>query len=485
MEQLPIFVTLAGQSVLVVGGGIVAERKVGLMHRCGAIVVVNSPSLTPGLMALRNEGSIAHIDGDFDEHQLPGQRLVIAATDDRMLNRRIAEACDAAGILCNAVDDYEASGFTLPAIVDRSPVVVAIGTNGRSPVLARRLKALIERTLPARIGELAEQAGRWRNLVSKRFPLLGDRRKFWEQLLDGPAAAAILANKLKDAEKIFRRAMLSTVRDVQPSQGEAYIVGAGPGDPGLVTLRAQQLIAAADVVLYDRLVARPILDFARKEAELIPVGKSAGRVTLNQEAINELLVARVKEGRRVCRLKGGDPFVFGRGGEEAAALAEAGLRFQIVPGISAALGCAAYAGIPLTHRGTSRSVTFATASLDGASAPDWAALAKTGQTLALYMSVGSLEKVANELASNGLSTRTPAAIVENGTTRDQRVIYSDLDSIAVDARAAGIEAPAMLLVGESVALGPKLQWFGGESNAPRFASLAKAPEYPRNRRLPA
>jgi uroporphyrin-III C-methyltransferase/precorrin-2 dehydrogenase/sirohydrochlorin ferrochelatase len=468
MEQLPVFLRLQDRVVLVVGGGVVAERKIALLRRCGAKVVVVAPALTKSLQALRDDGAIKHIDGHFDVRHLHSHRFVIAASDDKALNRKIAQASDAAGILCNAVDDYDASSFTLPAIVDRSPVVVAIGTGGTSPVLARRLKGLIERLLPARIGELAKQAGHWRDLVMKRFGTVPERRLFWERFFDGPAADAILANDHSSAEKIFRKSLLSLADADDLNRGEAYIVGAGPGDPGLVTLRAQQLIADADVVLYDRLVSKPILDFARKEAEMIAVGKSAGDAIMQQSDINALLVKLVAEGRRVCRLKGGDPLIFGRGGEEAEALADAGLRFEIVPGISAALGCAAYAGIPLTHRGVSHSLTFATASLEGPAVPHWAELAKPGQTLALYMSVGSLESVARELTGNGLPAGTPAAIVENGTTGDQRVIHASIDAIAGKARAAGVSAPAMLFVGESVVRGKKLNWFGGDSLASRF-----------------
>jgi uroporphyrin-III C-methyltransferase/precorrin-2 dehydrogenase/sirohydrochlorin ferrochelatase len=468
MEQLPVFLNLRGRTVLVVGGGTIAERKVSLLRCSGAHVTINAPTLTASLLALRDNGTVTHIDGLFEERHLHGQRLVIAATDNREMNRRIAQAADSAGVFCNAVDDYDASTFTLPAIVDRSPVVVAIGTSGNSPVLARRLKAMIERSLPARIGELAMQAGRWRELVSKRFPSLTTRRKFWERFFDGPAADALLTNNVNTAEKIFRRSLLAPFGELESTLGEAYIVGAGPGDPGLVTLRAQQLIAQADVVLYDRLVSPPILDFARKEAEMIAVGKSAGQAIMKQADINALLVKLVASGKRVCRLKGGDPLVFGRGGEEAEDLAAAGLRYQIVPGISAALGCAAYAGIPLTHRGISRSVTFATASLDGTSSADWPSLASSGQTLAIYMSVGVLEKVVRELTRHGLSPDTPAAMVANGTTSEQRVIHASLENIAQKCRASGISAPAMLFVGESVRLGVKLDWFGGESQAGRF-----------------
>jgi uroporphyrin-III C-methyltransferase/precorrin-2 dehydrogenase/sirohydrochlorin ferrochelatase len=486
MEHLPVFINLHDRDVLVIGGGPVAERKIRLLHRCAARVTVVAPALNAGLAGLRDDGAIRHIGVDFEaQHLSHNYRLVIAATDDRVLNCRIASQADAAGILCNAVDDNAASAFILPAIVDRSPVIVAIGTGGRSPVLARRLKSLLERTLPARIGQLAEQAGRWREIVKRRFPALPDRRRFWERFFDGPGAAAVLANRTSAAEEHLRRSLLGTVPHRQPAQGEAFIVGAGPGDPGLVTLRAQQLIAEADVIVHDRLVAPAILDFARKEADFIAVGKSAGHKTMDQFEINQLLIRLVRSGKRVCRLKGGDPFVFGRGGEEAQALAAAGQPYQIVPGVTAALGCAAFAGIPLTQRGVSRSVTLATASLDGQSSPDWHALAQPGQTLVLYMSVGVLETATAELLRHGLAAGTPAALVENGTTSDQRVVRSSLRSIAADARATGVCAPALLFVGESVGLSGKLQWFGGQSAATRFAATPRIPQYPNSAKLRA
>jgi len=481
MDHLPVFINLRDREVLVVGGGTVAERKIRLLLRCAARVTVVAPALNAGLAGLLAEGAIRHIASAFETRHLTGHyRLVIAASDDRVLNRRIASQADVAGILCNAVDDNAASAFILPAIVDRSPVIVAIGTGGRSPVLARRLKSLLERTLPARIGQLAEQAGRWRELVKRRFPALQDRRRFWEQFFDGPGAAAALANRSAAAEDHMRRSLLSPVPRRRPQQGEAFIVGAGPGDPGLVTLRAHQLIAEADVIVHDRLVAAAILDFARKEADFIAVGKSAGHTTMDQLEINQLLIRLVRSGKRVCRLKGGDPFVFGRGGEEAEALAAAGLRYQVVPGITAALGCAAFAGIPLTYRGVSRIVTLATASLDAQSSPDWRALAQPGQTLALYMSVGVLENAIAELLRNGLAASTPAALVENGTTSDQRVVQSCLESMAADARAAGIGTPALLFVGESVGISSKLQWFGGQSAASGFAKPHGIVQHPRN-----
>jgi uroporphyrin-III C-methyltransferase/precorrin-2 dehydrogenase/sirohydrochlorin ferrochelatase len=461
MEHLPIFVRLEQQPCLVVGGGAVAERKVRLLLRAGARVTVIAPLLNEGLAGLRQRGEIVYMPGQYERSLLAGQRLVVAATGDGRINEQIARAAESAGVLCNAVDNGAASGFIFPAIVDRSPVTIAIGTGGNAPVLAQQLKAKIERWLPTRVGLLARRAGRWRGLVRKRFATLDERRRFWQRFFDGPIAGHILANRQAEAEKLVRRELFESVAPVAGSSGEAYIVGAGPGDSGLVTLRAQQLIGQADVVLYDRLVSTAVLDFARKEAELIAVGKEAGNAAVEQDRINELLVERVREGRRVCRLKGGDPFVFGRGGEEVEALAAAGLPYQIVPGISAAQGAAAYAGIPLTLRGMSGRVTLATARLDAGLAPDWQALARPGQTLALYMSVGRIEECGTELMRHGLAASTPAAMVENATTSRQRVVHSTLREIARDVRRAGIASPALLFVGETVALGRNLQWFDG------------------------
>jgi uroporphyrin-III C-methyltransferase/precorrin-2 dehydrogenase/sirohydrochlorin ferrochelatase len=473
MDHLPIFVKLHGEPCLVVGGGTLAERKVALLRRAGARVFVVAPQLNAALTALRTREEIVHIEDAFEPSHLQGKRLVIAATDDDAANRLVARASEAAGVLCNVVDNCEESAFILPAIVDRSPVTVAIGTGGNAPVLAQRLKSKIEAWLPARVGELAQRAGRWRAPVKRRFATMAERRRFWQWFFDGPVAEHFLANRGKIAERLIRGELMGSRRARVELAGEAYIVGAGPGDPGLVTLRAQQLIGQADVILYDRLVAAPVLDFARKEAELVCVGKTAGGERGRQEWINELLVDLVRQGKRVCRLKGGDPFVFGRGGEEVAALEAAGLPYQIVPGISAALGCAAYAGIPLTQRGMSGSVTFATARRDGDREADWAALARPGQTLALYMSAGSIASSTRQLIRHGLAGDTPVAIVENGTTSSQRVLHSTLAELEAEARNAGIAAPAMLFVGETAALGRDLAWF--ESTA--------FPENPRQRRI--
>lgn len=459
MEHLPIFVKLDGKPCLVVGGGAVAERKVALLRRTGARVFVVAPELNAGLKVLAERGGIVHCRAFFEAGHLAGKRLVIAATADPTVNAAVALAAEAAGVLCNVVDRSEESAFILPAIVDRAPVTVAIGTGGNAPVLAQRLKSKIEALLPSRIGELARRAGHWRASVRKRFPSAGDRLRFWQRFFDGPIAAHVLARRDAEAEDLIQLELTDGLSPERQETGEAWIVGAGPGDPDLVTLRALQLISQADVILYDRLVSGPILDYARKEAELISVGKKVADLPDRQELINKLIVDLVRQGKRVCRLKGGDPFVFGRGGEEIRALAAAGLPYQVVPGISAALGCAAYAGIPLTLRGVSGSLTLATARLDARRNADWRALARSGQTLALYMSAATLAGSTRQLVRHGMAGNTPAAIVENGTTSRQRVLHSTLERIAGDAAAAGIGAPAMLFIGETVALGRELQWF--------------------------
>ncbi len=463
MDRLPIFLRLQDKPCLVIGGGIVAERKVRLLRRTGASISVLAPSVTKSLHDQIDQRLVTYLPGQYSSAGVADFWLIIAATDDAAFNRQIAADAEAAGKFCNVVDDNAGSTFILPAIVDRSPLIVAIGTEGNAPVLAQQLKNRIEAWIPERIGELATQAGRWRQLVKKRFTSTRERRRFWQRFFTGPIAAHLLAGRHSAADKAMRKELVGDVPTSIESRGEAWIVGAGPGDPGLVTLRAQQLIGQADVVLYDRLISKPVLDFARKEAELIPVGKRAGSQSMSQQDINQLLVKLVQEGNRVCRLKGGDPFVFGRGGEEALALAHAGLPFQIVPGISAALGCAAYAGIPLTLRGVSSSVTLATAKLADDIGPNWPQLLKSGHTLALYMGVASIADLRQQLSDANVAPDLPVAIVENGTTRQQRTILSSAAAMEDDAMNANIVSPAIVFVGESIRAAEHLQWFDGQA----------------------
>ena len=464
MDRLPIFLRLTDKACLVVGGGIVAERKIRLLQRTGASITVLAPTVTAGVQVLIDQGQVTHQAQQYSALLINDFWLLVAATDDAALNRRVAADADAAGKLCNVVDDNDASSFILPAIVDRSPVIIAIGTEGNAPVLAQQLKAQIEAWIPERVGQLATQAGRWRSLVKKRFATMRERRRFWQDFFTGPIAEHLLAGRQAAAEKAMRAELVSDITVKAELSGEAWIVGAGPGDPGLITLRGQRLIGRADVIVHDRLVSKPVLDFARKEADFISVGKSAGQQVMSQTEINELLVKLVQQGKRVCRLKGGDPFVFGRGGEEALALAEAGLPFQIVPGISAALGCAAYAGIPLTLRGVSGSVTLATAKLDNDLGPDWPELLNTGHTLALYMGVNSIPEIARQFRERSVSEDLPVAIVENGTTNKQRTVITTASALVADAHSAKIVSPAMVFVGESIRAANSLQWFEGHSS---------------------
>ena len=471
MDRLPIFLRLTDKACLVVGGGIVAERKIRLLQRTGASITVLAPTVTAGLQVFIDQGQVTHQPQQYSALCIKDFWLLVAATDDAALNRLVAADADAAGKLCNVVDDNDASSFILPAIVDRSPVIVAIGTEGNAPVLAQQLKAQIEAWIPERIGQLATQAGRWRSLVKKRFDTLRERRRFWQRFFSGPIAQHLLAGRQTAAEKAMRAELVCDANAKTDTRGEAWIVGAGPGDPGLLTLRAQQLISRADVLLYDRLVSKPILDYARKEADFISVGKRAGAQAMTQNEINALLVDLVRQGNRVCRLKGGDPFVFGRGGEEAKALADAGLQFQIVPGISAAMGCAAYAGIPLTLRGVSASVTLATATLDNDIDPDWSRLLSSGDTLALYMGTNSVARIRTQLLRNDVSPKLPVAFVENGTTQNQRTILTTVDEMGDAARRNSIASPSVIYIGESVAVAKDLQWFEGQSRAEKYSQL--------------
>jgi uroporphyrin-III C-methyltransferase/precorrin-2 dehydrogenase/sirohydrochlorin ferrochelatase len=469
LDRLPVFLQLHEKPCLVVGGGVVAERKVRLLQRTGASVTVLAPMVSDALQQLANQREVVWKTGEFPDVNLSNYWLVVAATNDELTNHEIAMAAEKAGRYCNVVDDNARSSFILPAIVDRSPVVVAIGTEGTAPVLAQKLKTQIEALLPQRIGQLAAQAGRWRGLVRKGFSSLDERRRFWQRFFSGAIAGHLLAGRQHAAERAMRAELLGEVSRSPEMPGEAWIVGAGPGDPDLLTLRGQQLISQADVVLYDRLVSAPILDFARKEAEMISVGKRLGSKLMSQTAINELLVKLVREGKRVCRLKGGDPFVFGRGGEEALALAEANLPFQVVPGISAALGCAAYAGIPLTLRGVSGSVTLATAKLDDDVGPDWPRLLNSGHTLALYMGVNSIAEISRQICNGGVSPDIPVAIVANGTTSRQTATLTTAASMVEAAEKAAISSPAMIFIGEAVTAANRLQWFDGLSAAPKYS----------------
>jgi len=459
MTLFPLFADLAGRPVLVVGGGPVAARKAAALREAGAAVAVGAPELNDELARLAREGAVRHIAGAFEPAWLDGMWLAIAATGDRAVNARVAEAAAARRILANVVDDPALSSFQVPSIVDRSPLVVAISSSGAAPVLARRLRERIESLFDHALAPLAQLAARQRARIRAGRPDLGERRRFYGWLLDGPVAALLRQARPQEAEQ----ALLQALEGPQdPPVGRVLLVGAGPGDPGLLTLKALRALNEADVILYDRLVSDEILALARRDAERIAVGKRPGENhDATQARIHALLAEHAAAGRRVVRLKGGDAFIFGRGGEELQYLRAQGIAYEVVPGITAALACAAYGGVPLTHRDYAQGVQLVTAHCrDGSAGPDWTALAQGGQTLAFYMGVGQLEEVAGSLISHGRAADTPYALVENGTRPNQRVIHGRLADLPAQARAHGIAAPALLIVGEVAGLAGELAWYG-------------------------
>jgi uroporphyrin-III C-methyltransferase/precorrin-2 dehydrogenase/sirohydrochlorin ferrochelatase len=453
MDYFPIFLDLRDRPVLLVGGGAVATRKAELLLQAGARVRVVAPTLTETLRAWRDAARVTHVAQKFDAAQLQDAALVIAATNGKSINAEVAAAARARNIAINVVDDAELSSFIVPAIVDRSPVIVAIGTGGRSPVLARWVRARIEALLPAQLGRLADLAGRWRERVRHAFANVSERRRFWERALTGRVASHALEGHDHLADLELRRELKRAAAAKDVNVGSVVLVGAGPGDPDLLTVRAARELELADVVLYDRLVSPAILARARRDAERIFVGKESGLHHVTQETTNDLLVRLAREGKRVVRLKGGDPFVFGRGGEELEVLAANGIAYSVVPGITAALGAAAASGIPLTHRDFAQSVTFVTGhGRDGGNQLDWAALAREQQTVVFYMGVANLGAIVAQLAAHGAPPNRPVAIVEKATHADQRVITGTLATIVERSYAEKVSAPALLIVGEVVAL---------------------------------
>ena len=459
MEFLPIFLRIKGRDCLVVGGGEVAARKAGLLLRAGARVRVVAPVLCDVLQSLVEEGKLTHDGREFLPQDLHGCTLVIGATDDQTVNRQIYELASLRHIPVNVVDQPELCSFILPSIVDRSPIVVAVSSGGASPVLARLLRAKMETLIPATYGRLAELAASFREQVKNKFKGLAERRVFWEKILQGPVAELVFAGKDKAAREALQTALDKPGTDT-PSQGEVYLVGAGPGDPDLLTFRALRLMQQADVVLHDRLVSPEILDLVRREAERIYVGKRRALHTVRQEEINQRLVELAKKGKRVLRLKGGDPFIFGRGGEEIATLAEEGIPFQVVPGITAANGCAAYAGIPLTHRDYAQSCVFVTGHLkDDSLDLNWDALVQPKQTIVVYMGLVGVDRLCHELITHGLNADLPAALIQQGTTRQQRVFIGTLDTLPEIVANSEVHAPTLIIIGEVVKLHDKLAWF--------------------------
>ncbi|MDT8384581.1 MAG: siroheme synthase CysG [Gammaproteobacteria bacterium] len=460
MQYFPVFFDLHGKRCLVVGGGDVAARKVSLLFRAGAEVQVIAPTLCESLQNRVANGEISHEARPFEDADLDACVLVVAGTDDRAVNQHISELAHARCIPVNVVDQPELCSFIVPSIIDRSPVQVAVSTGGASPVLARLLRARLETLIPSAYGRLASLMNEFRDPVKSRLTDGNKRRRFWEDVAQGSIAELIFAGK----EEAARAAMHSAVdaAQVEEDRGEVYLVGAGPGDPDLLTFRALRLLQQADVIVYDRLVSEEILDMARRDADLVYVGKERDKHTLPQEDINLLLARLAKKGKRVLRLKGGDPFIFGRGGEEIDTLMQEGVRFQIVPGITAAAGAASYAGIPLTHRDYAQSVTFVTGHLkDGSMNLNWPMLAQPHQTLVVYMGLLGVKTLCAKLIEHGMPADMPIALVQKATTREQKVLVGTLASMPELMDATTIKPPTLIIVGKVVALHKKLAWFGG------------------------
>lgn len=458
MDYFPVFLDLKNRRCLLVGGGDVATRKGRLLTKAGAILRVVAPNISSELreLAKKNHGEL--LEREYQSQDILDCVIVIAATDIEPLNERISLDAKAKNLPVNVVDSPALCTYITPAIIDRSPLVIAISSGGESPVLARLIRAKLETLIPINYGSLAGFASRWRERVKDAFTNTDLRRRFWEKILQGATAELVLTGQEKQADKVIEQAL--NVPDKTLAQGEVYLVGGGPGDPELLTLRALRLMQQADVVLYDRLVSDGVMELVRRDAERIYVGKRRSEHTMEQENINQLLVDLALQGKRVLRLKGGDPFIFGRGGEEIELLAENHIPFQVVPGITAASGCAAYAGIPLTHRDYAQSVRFITGHLKSDSINvSWPELAMPGQTLVFYMGLVGLADICSALIAHGRAATTPVALIEKGTTQNQRVLVADLASIADKIAQNDVHGPTLLIIGEVVKLHASLNWF--------------------------
>ena len=456
MDIFPISLKLQQQPCLIVGGGHIAYRKALLLAKAGAKIDVLAPEIDDSLLQLVQQSHGQYVQDVFSSSTaLRHYRLVIAATDNNLVNQQVFAACEAENVLVNSVDDPPHCRFMVPAIIDRSPLVISVASNGTSPVLSRQIRTQLESSIPHGMGKLAEFSGQWRAAVKQKIVNPEERRIFWEELYASPLKEQVFNDNLDAANQSIQHALV----EWQTPKGEVYLVGAGPGDPELLTLKALRLMQQADVVIYDRLVSAPILELCRRDAEKVYVGKARSNHAVPQEGINALLVKYAQAGKRVCRLKGGDPFIFGRGGEEIQELYEAGVSFQVVPGITAASGCAAYAGIPLTHRDYAQSVRFLTGHLkEGSPELPWSELVYENQTLVLYMGLVGLESICEKLIAHGQRADMPVALISKGTTPEQKVVVGTLANIASKVEQHQIQAPTLTIIGEVVNLREQLKW---------------------------
>jgi len=464
MEHLPVFLNVNGKRTLIVGNGVVAARKADLVLRAGSDLTVIAPELGDELSKLAETYKFSHQPTGLAAENLSGCVVAFGCAQDDSVNQHLRELAASAGVMVNVPDTTDSCDFIMPAVVDRSPLLVAISSGGSSPLLVRMLKARFETTVPAAYGRLAEFAGKYRDKIKAMIPNGSRRRRFWEAMVSGPIAEHLFSNQLEQAELLMESQLKeAAIAGDKPPSGEVYLVGTGPGDPDLLTFRALRLMQQTDVVLYDRLIGEGILNLVRRDAERIYVGKLKNDHTVPQEEIGQLLIDLAKQGKRVLRLKGGDPFVFGRGGEEIEALSEHGIAFQVIPGVTAANGCASYAGIPLTHRDHAQACVFVTGhEKDGELRLNWESLIQPRQTVVLYMGLTSLGAITSGFIENGADPATPAAVIENGTRAGQRVITGTLESLLDKTTEAKVKSPALIIIGSVVMLRDKLSWFANK-----------------------
>ena len=459
MDHLPIFINIRQRPCLVIGGGDIALRKINLLIKAQAKVDCLSPLFCEGITNLSQSGDVNLIQKRFESDDIKDYAIIIASTDDSSVNALISKSAKKARIPVNVVDSPELSSFIMPSIVDRSPVIIAVSSAGKAPVLSRMIRAKLETVIPSAYGVLAEIAGEYRQKVKDRFSKIKDRRAFWEFIFSGVIAEKVFSGRINEAKDDIDK-QLKRASEIE--LGEVYLVGAGPGDPDLLTFKALRLIQQADVVLYDRLVSKGVMELVRRDSELIYVGKKGGsQESTRQIDINDQLVELAKSGKRVCRLKGGDPFIFGRGGEEIESLSEHGIPFQVVPGITAASGCSSYAGIPLTHRDYSQSCRFVTAHLkNGTTNLPWDEFVIDQQTIVFYMALSGANYICQKLMEYGMDKDMPIAIIEKGTMPEQKVYISSLTKLPDLLATEDIHAPTLMIVGEVVKLNEKLNWYG-------------------------
>lgn len=458
MQALPIFLNITNRHCVVIGGGDVATRKVIMLIKANAAITLYSPEICTELQEMAAAGQINYIQANFEAQQIENACLVIAATDDEAVNVAVSVAAKEKNIPVNVVDSPDLCTFTMGSIIERSPIVIAISSEGNAPVLARYIRTKIETMLPAAYGRIAAIAGEFRDQVKEKFATTQLRRRFWEGVLQGPMVERVLSGQEQAARELLQQILNNA--DASANKGEVFLVGGGPGDPDLLTFRALRLMQQCDVCVYDKLVSPEVMELVRRDAELIYVGKSRDQHTMPQEEINDLLARLALAGKRVLRLKGGDPFIFGRGGEEIETLMQHGVPFQVVPGITAANGVSSYAGIPLTHRDYAQACLFITGHLkDGTLDLDWVAMSRPRQTVVIYMGLVGLKLICEKLIEHGVPATMPVAVVQQGTTQRQKVVTATLADVADKVVIAGIKAPSLTIIGEVVQLREKLNWF--------------------------